>query len=53
MKRSEVIEELLNSYYFQHGKRTNRKLVDKARRLISIYQREEAKLKQNNESEEK
>lgn len=41
MKQSEVIKELLNSYYFQHGKRFDRKVVNKARRIIKKFETEE------------
>jgi hypothetical protein len=44
MKRSEVIKELLESYHFQHGKRTNKEVVEKARKLIKSFGKEETKI---------
>jgi|LakMenE18May11ns_1017448.scaffolds.fasta_scaffold9618454_2 hypothetical protein len=41
MKRSEVIKELLSSYYFQNGKRTNRDIVKKANKIIKTFEEAE------------
>ena len=43
MKRSEVVKELLNSYYFQNGKRVNREIIQKANKIIIYFQNEELK----------
>jgi hypothetical protein len=42
MKRSEVIEELLESYYFQHGKRVDSKVIDKTNKIIKFFEKEES-----------
>lgn len=52
MKRSEVVKELLDSYYFQYGKRVNKNVIEKTRKIITYFEKEENKIK-NNESEEK
>lgn len=44
MKRSEVMKELLNSYYFQHGKRVDNKVIQRTRNIINQYEKEENKL---------
>jgi hypothetical protein len=44
MKRSEAMKELLEAYHFQHGKRVNEEVIEKARKLITYLEKEEAKL---------
>lgn len=44
MKRSEVVKELLDSYRFQHGKRVDWKVIEKTRKIIQTFEKEEAKL---------
>jgi hypothetical protein len=39
MKRSEVIKELLSSYYFQHGKRSDNNLLRKANKMIEQFEK--------------
>jgi hypothetical protein len=41
MKRSEVIKELLSSYYFQNGERVDNKVIKKARNMINQFKKEE------------
>ena len=47
MKRSEVVKELLDSYYFQYGKRVDERVTDKAKRIIRVFEKEETKLNIN------
>lgn len=44
MKRSEVLEVLLDSYYRQEGKHADTKLTAKARKIIAYFKKEEEKL---------
>lgn len=41
MKKSEVIKELLESYYFQNGKSANKRVTEKAEKMIKTFKREE------------
>lgn len=47
MKRSEVVKELLDSYYFQHGSRVDRRTIEKAKKIIQTFEKEESKLNLN------
>jgi len=42
MKRSEVIKELLDSYYFQHGRSANNTVIKKANKIIKAFEKAEA-----------
>lgn len=43
MKKSEVIKEMMDSYYFQYGKRANIRVIIKATRIMESFKREEEK----------
>jgi hypothetical protein len=41
MKKSEAVKELLDSYYFQWGKRSDNVVIRKARKMIEKFEKEE------------
>lgn len=44
LKKSEVVQELLDSYYFHNKKTTNHEIIKKAHQIILYLEKEELKL---------
>ena len=41
MKRSEVMKNLIDSYILQHGNKTDRRVLEKARKIKNKFDKEE------------